>query len=258
MPRFGTSAPTHSRNPVICPSDEPHDAHIHDRVRHFLGCVEIAHRTTYFDLDGPQYDIEYNRMISKLSKTPGVSTSRVQTLASESTTELMEQWRQTCQDHLRRIQHLREYLRLDPQEKYLVEAVEASYKLWTSSEDYRRGLPVVQAWRNAGKITVTEQFETSQTSSFNKSLLRSYDPDRFTKARVIHFSRGRPVQAALPGTVPGQYCLVSELVDKNQLNILSRKYEPDRIKYFHLPSNNMTWVEVCLHSCISSPGLWKS
>ena len=188
-------------------------------------------------------------MIVKLSKTLGVSTNHVQTLASESTTELMEQWKQTCQDHLRRIQHLREYLRLDPQEKYLVEAVEASYKLWTSSEDYRRGLPVVQAWRNAGKITVTEQFETSQTSGFDhKSLLRSYEPDRYTKARVIHFSRGRPVQAALPGTVPGQYCLVSELLDKNQLNIVSRRYEPDRLKYFHLPSNNMAWVEVCLYS----------
>ncbi|KAJ2900760.1 hypothetical protein MKZ38_002251 [Zalerion maritima] len=228
-----------------CPRDEPHGACIQDRLRHYLGCVEIQDRPTFFDIDGPPYQVEFDRILRRLSNTNGTSTSNLRTIASSEAAQLMDQWRQRCTEHLRRVQSIREALSLDPEESHLVHAIEASYKMWICSGEYQRGLPVVQGWRRGGKaVSDPVPEKTTQTEGFDEtSPTQTYDPDEFIKARVIHFIEGRPVQAELPGVAPHQYCPISELLSKDEFNVASRKYRPDRVKYIHLPSNNMSWVE---------------
>ena len=69
--------------------------------------------------------------------------------------------------------------------------------------------------------------------------------DADIKASVIYFKDGRPADApGVPRRFPHQAVTVRELLaDDAETNPLMQPREPGVVRYFHLPANNMLWVE---------------
>lgn len=49
----------------------------------------------------------------------------------------------------------------------------------------------------------------------------------------------------LPGKFPNQKIPVHNILEKKEGNPLSEKCPPNQLRYFHFPTNNMLWIEVC-------------
>ena len=71
------------------------------------------------------------------------------------------------------------------------------------------------------------------------------DVDGDIKAPVIYFKDGKPHNApGIPRSFPHQKVTVRELLaDDAAANPLMQPCEPGTVRYFHLPANNMLWVE---------------
>lgn len=65
-------------------------------------------------------------------------------------------------------------------------------------------------------------------------------------ANIMYFKNNRPYDhPKFPGTFPNQKVSLSLLLEKNvERNPLMWRCEPDMIRYFHVPANNMSWMEV--------------
>lgn len=65
------------------------------------------------------------------------------------------------------------------------------------------------------------------------------------KAPVICFRDGRPYDLpGLPKSFPRQKVVMADLLSEDETkNPIMQATEPDVIRYFHLPANNMAWVE---------------
>ncbi|KAJ2905503.1 Magnesium transport protein CorA [Zalerion maritima] len=83
----------------------------------------------------------------------------------------------------------------------------------------------------------------SQEEDYNS--LEAGSIDTMLKAPVIYFKGGQPHQSSkIPGQWPHQKVMVSDLLDDNERsNPLMQPCEDDMVRYFHLPANNMVWVE---------------
>lgn len=55
---------------------------------------------------------------------------------------------------------------------------------------------------------------------------------------------------SFPKTFPNQKIKIHDLLEKSAKNPLMEPCDPDMIRYFHLPHNNMSWVEVGKHISI--------
>jgi len=68
------------------------------------------------------------------------------------------------------------------------------------------------------------------------------------KASIIYFKNSRPFD--MPGvdnTFPNQKISIHDLLcDEGEINPLMQPCGDDIIRYFHLPANNMIWVEVSM------------
>ncbi|KAI1080443.1 hypothetical protein F5B20DRAFT_580109 [Whalleya microplaca] len=79
---------------------------------------------------------------------------------------------------------------------------------------------------------------------------KSNEVDEFHgfKAGVMYFAQdgsklsGRDRPGCI-GTFPNQKMLVSNILKSDEGNILAEKCPPNCFRYFHFPSNNMTWIE---------------
>jgi hypothetical protein len=83
------------------------------------------------------------------------------------------------------------------------------------------------------------------------------------KARVIYFKKESEKGQLTPynhptigGVFPNQYVPLNLLLENNpKINPLMWKCEENMIRYFHMPANNMLWVEVqhAIQNLIFSP-----
>lgn len=71
-------------------------------------------------------------------------------------------------------------------------------------------------------------------------------------AYMIFFKKSEPfTDTHYPDQYPNQRIAVKDLLDKNvKTNPLMQECGDDEIRYFHLPGNNMEWIEVSMHSCL--------
>lgn len=66
------------------------------------------------------------------------------------------------------------------------------------------------------------------------------------KASIIYFKYSQPFDVpGVDNTFPNQKISVKDLLcDEEEINPLMQPCDDDTIRYFHLPANNMIWVEV--------------
>lgn len=70
----------------------------------------------------------------------------------------------------------------------------------------------------------------------------------FIKAPVFYFKGGRPMQVpGVPGSFPSQKVTMATLLSEDETrNPIMQPCDDDVVRYFHLPANNMIWVEEVL------------
>lgn len=240
---------------TTCLSSDCHDDNIKDHLLHFLGCIEISERHDF--LKESKYKLwiqETRHWIESQQLATGNAERTYQEIKREAeiTSERkMKAWRDDCLSELRRIDFLRLKLREDPQEKHLVDRVEKSRDDWKKSEEYKTNVDIVKAWSAERRKGKSKPYENPRKESMDKP----YEPERDVNAGFMQFEKKdssdwvfTPVSEtpdsdqAIWGKYPNQKITVQRLLHpvEGQWNLLDKNKYGIRLKYFHIPSNNMT------------------
>ncbi|KAI0127629.1 hypothetical protein BJ170DRAFT_381106 [Xylariales sp. AK1849] len=222
-----------------CLSSEPHDDNIKEHLLHFLGCIDISDRYKFLNEDDhPLWQGETQHYI-KLGNTPEE--------AAGLSREKRQRWMADCQSELRRIDFLRDKVSEDKEDSHLVDKVKESGRGWKQSKEYRENIEDVKAWRTAkGKLNEDSRkcYEPAKHTSRT-----AYESEKDVNVPFMEFENSKPAEEKLThdiwGKFPDQKTTIKSLLDeqKGPENLLYRHRFPERIKYFHLPSNNMLWAE---------------
>lgn len=101
----------------------------------------------------------------------------------------------------------------------------------------------ISEWRGINGWASVEENSTPRTPIYSNS-----SADSEIKASTIFFKNSRPYD--IPGidnTFPNQKIPIKKLLADNwDANPLMKPCDDNMIRYFHLPANNMIWVEVSL------------
>jgi hypothetical protein len=241
-----------------CLSADNHDNNVKDHLLHFLGCIEISDR--YAFLNDPEYPLwsnetEYvakDRMKKKTSEPKNKSESPDQATveaAKIQTVKKQSAWRSECQSELRRIDFLRRILRDDEDEKHLVEKIEESRKSWENSPVYRSNIENVKKWRRDRNTTKYKAQDKTYEDPDRTIARQDYKPEEDVNVPFIQFEKKpdkyEPVEEpiarekAIWGSFPDQKTNIENLLYGKGENLLDKERKPERIRYFHIPSNNM-------------------
>lgn len=89
---------------------------------------------------------------------------------------------------------------------------------------------------------------------FNSRLIPHLEPEYGFKACAMYFEEDKKGAGYdkftynhpkfLPGSFPNQKLLVHDLLEDRDNNPLSEPCQPNQLRYFHFPTNNMRWIEV--------------
>ncbi|KAK1749788.1 magnesium transport protein cora [Echria macrotheca] len=96
-----------------------------------------------------------------------------------------------------------------------------------------------------GRPYVSYAFDDSRRPSGMVGYASEDLVNEYIKAPVYCFQNGRPVDMpGVPGRFPSQKVTVADLLsDDETRNPLMQPVDDDVVRYFHLPANNMMWVE---------------
>ncbi|ORY60875.1 uncharacterized protein BCR38DRAFT_442746 [Pseudomassariella vexata] len=226
---------------TTCLSAEPHNSNVKEHLLHFLGCIEFWDRSAFMnDDDHPLWEGERQHLES-MGKTAAEAKA-----LSKAKREL---WKGNCRSELRRIDFLREKIKEDKEDYHLVQKVEESRIAWRNSDEYQNNHKDVQRWRdNNDKKNGHPPAYYDPAVDISKT---TYVPEKDVSVPFIQFENGQPKEEdedkSVPvwGSFPDQKTNLASLLDpeKHEKSLLSKDKNPDRIKYFHLPSNNMKWAE---------------
>lgn len=239
-----------------CLSPEDHDKNIKDHLLHFLGCIKISDRDRF--LKDPEYPLwkcetSHNEELIKKEKEYAANTEgSVTNEAKKRSERKREAWESECQSELRRIDFLRSTLAKNDNEKHLVEKIEESRKAWRHSPAYRNNITKVQKWRkknhpetetHGGKDEGDEESECIVTKDYeiekdvNVPFVQFEKKDKkYRRYESVDEETGR--EKAIWGRFPDQKTNIHNLLTGDD-NLLHNKKYPERIRYFHIPSNNM-------------------
>lgn len=223
------------RSRVACLNVAQHDGDIRDELAHYIGCIEISERTSFFTDDNPLWNKQIDHQVNTLGRTREAARTNVQ--------RKKELWEGNCKSELRRIRFLRKTLKEDRDDRHLVKCVKESRRLWKSSKEYKDGIDLVQSWRNRPHGHRNPQDEVDPNDEPQGG---SYDLDRDINAHIIKFKEGEGVDIEHPKVwnhYPDQKTMLSGLLrdtptDQGQ-RLLGGKSLPNEVTYFHIPSNNM-------------------
>lgn len=242
---------------LTCLSPDPHEDNIKDPILHYLGCVEISTRNKF---------LKASSNVQSREEAAHEITA-VQPEGNQQDRDINEQkaaWREDCLSELRRIAFLRSKIKEDEEEKHLVENIEKSRKAWRKSNVYEKGIQEVKEWRcpegsneeDSGPEVSTSKDEYEPGRDVNTPFMlfkkkqdnsSIYEPDDET----------RDPKNAIWGKFPNQKTNVQRLLfDKEKTNLLgsrdanekkdlaggrddSVKIDSVKVRYFHIPSNNM-------------------
>lgn len=237
---------------TTCLSPDCHDENIKDHLFHFLGCIEISERHSFlFDPEYKVWQQETKYWITKLRQAEHTGENRtdndIEREAMEKSQMKRETWKDDCLSELRRIDFLRFQLKGDPQEQHLVDSVEKSRDAWKKSLEFEENIDRVKAWGISRRKYTWKAYEDPIDE------YKPYEPGRDVNAPFMQFKRnptewvfthvdekpGR--RQAIWGKYPNQKTTVQRLLyPEGQINLLSKDKDNERLKYFHVPSNNMT------------------
>lgn len=136
------------------------------------------------------------------------------------------------------------------QEKRRIARQRAHYETQSTSET---GEPISEAGATLKKFKESLQEYWKQHARCDPfegqprpvDVVPDHGVDAEVKAAMIYFKDGRPY--TVPGInneFPNQKIPVKNLLAEEEGNPLMKSYPENMIRYFHLPANNMIWVEV--------------
>ncbi|KAL2186472.1 hypothetical protein L209DRAFT_755162 [Thermothelomyces heterothallicus CBS 203.75] len=98
--------------------------------------------------------------------------------------------------------------------------------------------------RSHAPAAVSPGYSQSQTPR-NAALGASRRVDGYAKASVMYFKDGQPYDVSgLPKSFPSQKVPVADMLSEDAAkNPIMQPVEDGILRYFHLPANNMTWIE---------------
>lgn len=238
---------------TVCLSPDCHDENIKDHLLHFLGCIEISERHHFLnDSEYKLWNQETKHWITKLQQSGDNKTDEdIKREAREKSQTKREAWRDDCLSELRRIDYLRFQLKQDQQEKHLVECIKKSRDAWKKSKEFKENIRVVEAWNDKRRKYNSKEYEKPR----DESVYEEYMPSRDVNAPFMQFEKRNTSEWAFSpvdetpdssqsiwGKYPNQKTTVQRLLypEGQQENLLSKDKDVERLKYFHIPSNNMT------------------
>jgi hypothetical protein len=221
--------------PTNCLSVEDHDHDITDPLAHFLGCIEIGERNDFFSDKNRIWkdELEYQQ-----------SLGNEQDGASELVKNLKERWKNNIDSELKRIALLRKTLAEEENDGPLVSAVDKSREEWRQSHEYQRNIRKVREWRQEHQMSVSNLEPEDNEAEANE--LEGYELEKDISVPVIQFDKEKEYsEDGFKGKFPNQkttvHKLLYEVASKPEDELLhrNRDFNNGRIKYFHIPSNNM-------------------
>ncbi|KAI2780008.1 hypothetical protein F4815DRAFT_166294 [Daldinia loculata] len=217
---------------ATCLSSDEHGCDIKDHLLHYLGCIEFCDQAEFFT---PGF---------RIWKQEAKHQQEVLHHSSEKAKELTEQkrksWEDDCKNELKRIGFLRKQLSKDSKDKHLVDRVEESLDAWRKCSEYENNIESVrQKRRDKGKGSSSTPSEASRDED--------YDLEKDITVPIIQFNDGKPYEVEGRGVwnkFPNQKTMLGSLLNGEDNLLRHNDSSPDRlIRYFHIPSNNMDWIE---------------
>lgn len=210
---------------TTCLSDDNHDCDIKDYMLHYLGCLEICDRETFFDEGNPLWNREVEHQKKFFNSLEE---------AEDHVHAKRKSWKENCRSELRRIEFLRKTLNEDENDHHLVEQLSQSASRWRNSAQGKLG--AVRAWRRKNKKKIGVRAATVEIKETGK-----YEPEKDVSVPIITFENGKGVHLTDPrvwNKFPNQKTTLSKLLDDDE-ELLLRQDDSSQFRYFHIPSNNM-------------------
>ncbi|KAI1112875.1 hypothetical protein F5Y14DRAFT_419834 [Nemania sp. NC0429] len=217
-----------------CLSVEPHEGNITNPLLHFLGCIKICERDNYLDGTASIWNQELKHQC-ELLKSKDDARNEVE--------KMKDSWKLNFDSEMKRIAVLRKTLAADTHDKHLVEEVNDSRGLWKTS---RRTSDRIE---EVGQPTSVDDSENGDPGPSSTPSTHYYIQDEYIFVPVIQFENGKGFTETdfkgLKGKFPNQKTTIKQLLHDStpEDSLLYCKNSPERIKYFHIPSNNMIWAE---------------
>ncbi|KAI1346033.1 hypothetical protein F5Y01DRAFT_322383 [Xylaria sp. FL0043] len=209
-----------------CLSAEPHENDIRDPLLHYLGCIEIYKREEFLNGNTDIWQKELKHQEKLLNED-----------AKGTVENMKNSWHDTIEKEMRRISFLRHTLSNDEHDKELVHDVEDSYEKWKVSIQYKENISKVRQWRKElGKVNSVKGREFHHSKE-------AYAPEKDISVPVIHLkdhkgSDTNEKETHIRGKFPNQKTTIEELLGRKMPEL-----EANSVRYYHIPSNNMTWAE---------------
>ena len=107
----------------------------------------------------------------------------------------------------------------------------------------RRILMAIKKWPNDEEPSTNAEPPARSDTATTK-------PEYGLKASIMHFKKGggghthKHIHEKVMGRFPNQKIPIDHLLTKSAENPLNEPCPDNRLRYFHLPTNNMAWIEV--------------
>ncbi|GAW18595.1 hypothetical protein ANO14919_080730 [Xylariales sp. No.14919] len=235
-----------------CLSAEPHDEAIKDPLIHYFGCTPFFKRDKLLAADHKIWkdEKEHQTKLESARKTP---EAKIGEGVESRVDAIRERWRKDFTKELQRIALIRKTLEEDKADN-LVQEVNTCRDKWREyfATKNSKSLPP------ASDISIAESDASSSDSNADSD---TYVPEKDVSVGIIEFEKGEPFSedynpsgaknGLISGKFPDQKTTVQSLLregkssdpDQNLLHKDRIRDHPDRIRYFHIPSNNMIWAE---------------
>jgi hypothetical protein len=223
-----------TKRPTCISSDE-HNDKVTLPIHHVLGCLQFVDREGFINTE---HDEEFREEIARQVDID----FRGQRIACNLGTNHSLK--------MRRIRFIRHKISQEPEREHLIHELNQSQQQWRKSREYRTNIQRVSMWRSENG----ERIRPPDSRSFSPSgeeTSEVYEPDRDFKSAVFEFAKSSPrndLDAAIRGKFPRQETAVKNLwqspntgdsEDPMERCIIHHSRHPDRVKLFHIPSNNM-------------------
>lgn len=232
LQRCNSSVATCQR-PSTCLSSEPHD--IKDHLLHFLGCLAYRQRVNFFDETEKIWkdEIQHYR-----DHYPDPDPTRS---PEERVRKKREAWKRDCDKELTRIGILRQAIRQDSHDRHLDDKIGESSKAWRESKDYQdrvRDRP--PSPRDLPPQNKVPKYNLERDISIPIIQYQVNDNGAAIGVDDNGWNGEEKPEELVWGEFPNQKTKLNLLYGEDStVNLLHRDRHPERIKYFHIPSNNM-------------------
>ncbi|KAI3317359.1 hypothetical protein HD806DRAFT_371282 [Xylariaceae sp. AK1471] len=224
-----------------CLSAEPHNDNIKNHFSHYFGCLEAWERSSFFDPTSPHWVDEVERHINS-GHTPSVARTKAD--------KKREKWQQDCTNELQRAASLLAALAADSEENHVLGRVTFSRDRWRASRQYQSNIGHTREWRAGKGLPNGVALQLPNTAG-------AYNPEDDLQVPIMEYKGGVPQDIHDPrvtGNFPYQTTTVKKLLQRDisdgpvvELLAWARSV-PEQVIWFHIPMNNMRWVESAIAS----------